>query len=149
MDLNPGFNKDDIYSTNWDVVVVGAGAAGLMTSLEIPSNLKILLLNRNTSKRSSSRWAQGGMAAVTRLEDSEDVHALDTIKAGAGLCDPEAVQMFVESAPRLVDRLVKLGMEFDRNSGTLSTTLEAAHTHRRVLHVKDRTGKAVVDFLNE
>ena len=149
MDLNTGFNKNDIYSTNWDVIVIGAGAAGLMSSLELPSNLKILLLNRNTSKRSSSRWAQGGMAAVTRIEDSEDIHALDTIKAGAGLCDPEAVQMFVESAPRLVDRLLKLGMEFDRTSGKLSTTLEAAHTHRRVLHVKDRTGKALVDVLNE
>ena len=149
MDLNNGFNKNDIYSTNWDVIVIGAGAAGLMSSLELPSNLKILLLNRNTSKRSSSRWAQGGMAAVTRIEDSEDTHAQDTIKAGAGLCDYEAVQMFVKSAPRLVDRLLKLGMEFDRTSGKLSTTLEAAHTHRRVLHVKDRTGKALVDVLNE
>ncbi len=149
MDLNTGFNKNDIYSTNWDVIVIGAGAAGLMSSLELPSNLKILLLNRNTSKRSSSRWAQGGMAAVTRIEDSEDIHANDTIKAGAGLCDSEAVQMFVQSAPRLVDRLLKLGMEFDRTSGKLSTTLEAAHTHRRVLHVKDRTGKALVDVLNE
>ena len=149
MDLNNGFQNNDIYSINWDVVVIGAGAAGLMTSLELPSKLKVLLLNRNTSKRSSSRWAQGGMAAVTRREDSVDVHALDTMKAGAGLCDPEAVQMFVESAPRLVDRLLNLGMEFDRTSGNLSTTLEAAHTHRRVLHVKDRTGKAVVDFLNE
>ena len=149
MDLNTGFNKNDIYSTNWDVIVIGAGAAGLMSSLELPANLKILLLNRDTSKRSSSRWAQGGMAAVTRIEDSEDIHANDTIKAGAGLCDSEAVQMFVQSAPRLVDRLLKLGMEFDRTSGKLSTTLEAAHTHRRVLHVKDRTGKALVDVLNE
>ncbi len=149
MDLNTGFNKNDIYSTNWDVIVIGAGAAGLMSSLELPSNLKILLLNRNTSKRSSSRWAQGGMAAVTRIEDSEDIHALDTIQAGAGLCDSEAVQMFVKSAPRLVDRLLSLGMEFDRTSGKLSTTLEAAHSHRRVLHVKDRTGKALVDVLNE
>ena len=149
MDLNTSFNKNDIYSTSWDVIVIGAGAAGLMSSLELPSNLKVLLLNRNTSKRSSSRWAQGGMAAVTRIEDSEDIHALDTIKAGAGLCDSEAVQMFVQTAPRLVDRLLKLGMEFDRTSGKLSTTLEAAHTHRRVLHVKDRTGKALVDVLNE
>ena len=105
MDLKSGLNKNDIYLTHWDVVVIGAGAAGLMTSLELPSNLKILLLNRNTSKRSSSRWAQGGIAAVTRIEDSEEIHAFDTIKAGAGLCDPDAVQMFVENAPRLVDRL--------------------------------------------
>ena len=149
MDLDTGLNKKDVYSRNWDVVVIGAGAAGLMTSLELPSNLNILLLNRNTSKRSSSRWAQGGMAAVTRIEDSEDTHALDTIKAGAGLCDHGAVQMFVENAPIVVDRLLKLGMEFDRTSGKLSTTLEAAHSHRRVLHVKDRTGKALVDVLNE
>ena len=149
MELKTGLNKNDIYLTHWDVVVIGAGAAGLMTSLELPSNLKILLLNRNTSKRSSSRWAQGGIAAVTRIEDSEEIHAFDTIKVGAGLCDPDAVQMFVENAPRLVDRLLKLGMEFDRTSGNLSTTLEAAHTHRRVLHVKDRTGKALVDVLNE
>ena len=149
MDLKTGFDKNEIYSTNWDVIVVGAGAAGLMSSLELPSNLNILLLNRNTSKRSSSRWAQGGMSAVTGVEDSQDIHALDTIKAGAGLCDHEAVQLFVQNAPRLVDRLLKLGMEFDRTAGKLSTTLEAAHTHRRVLHVKDRTGKALVDVLNE
>jgi len=149
MDFSNDLNKSDIYSTNWDVIVIGAGAAGLMSSLELPSNLKILLLNRNTSKRSSSRWAQGGMAAVTKTEDSEDIHALDTIKAGAGLCDSEAVKMFVQNAPILVERLLKLGMEFDRTSGKLSTTLEAAHTHRRVLHVKDRTGKALVDVLNE
>ncbi len=149
MDLKNGLKKNDIYSINWDVVVIGAGAAGLMTSLELPSKFNILLLNRNTSKRSSSRWAQGGMAAVTRIEDSEDSHALDTIRAGAGLCDLEAVQMFVDNAPRLVDRLLKLGMDFDRSAGNLATTLEAAHTHRRVLHVKDQTGKALVDVLNE
>ncbi len=149
MSLNIESNHNSIYSTNWDVVVIGAGAAGLMTSLELPSTLKILLLNRNTSKRSSSRWAQGGMAAVTRIEDSEDIHALDTIRAGAGLCDHQAVKMFVENAPKLIERLLKLGMEFDRSSGKLSTTLEAAHSHRRVLHVKDRTGRALVDVLND
>ena len=149
MSLNVGFNQNSIYSTNWDVIVIGSGAAGLMTSLELPSKLNVLLLNRNTSKRSSSRWAQGGIAAVTRIEDSEYIHALDTIKAGSGLCDHEAVQMFVENAPRLVERLLNLGMEFDKASGKLSTTLEAAHSHRRVLHVKDRTGKALVDVLNE
>ena len=149
MSFNRGVDNNSIYSTNWDVVVIGAGAAGLMTSLELSSKFKILLLNRNTSKRSSSRWAQGGMAAVTRVEDSEDIHAFDTIKAGGGLCDHEAVKMFVESAPELVDRLLKLGMEFDRTSGQLSTTLEAAHSFRRVLHVKDRTGKALVDVLND
>lgn len=149
MSSNISFNQNSIYSNNWDVVVIGAGAAGLMTTLELPSSLKVLLLNRNTSKRSSSRWAQGGIAAVTRIEDSEESHALDTINAGAGLCDHDAVKMFVKNAPRSVERLLKIGMDFDRDFGRLSTTLEAAHSHRRVLHVKDRTGRALVDVLND
>ncbi|WP_320675615.1 L-aspartate oxidase [Prochlorococcus sp. MIT 1300] len=133
----------------WDVVVVGAGAAGLMTCLELPKNLNVLLLNRNTSRRSSSRWAQGGIAAVTRSEDSVQSHAEDTFKAGAGLCDGDAVRLLVEEAPKCVSRLQKLGMEFDRVGNELATTLEAAHSHRRVLHVQDRTGRALVEVLED
>ncbi len=138
-----------ISSAPWDVVVIGAGAAGLMTCLELPANLKVLLLNRNTSRRSSSRWAQGGIAAVTRPEDSIESHAEDTFKAGAGLCDGEAVRMLVEEAPQCVQRLQALGMEFDRDRDHLATTLEAAHSFRRVLHVKDRTGRELVEVLQE
>ena len=138
-----------ISSNHWDVVVIGAGAAGLMACLEMPKDLKILLLNRNTSRRSASRWAQGGIAAVIRPEDSLDSHAEDTLKAGAGLCDLNAVKMFVTEAPNCVRRLESLGMEFDRFDNKLSTTLEAAHSHRRVLHVKDRTGRALVDVLED
>ena len=70
--------SDPIPSGPWDVVVIGAGAAGLMTCLDLPAELKVLLLNRNTGRRSSSRWAQGGIAAVTRKEDSAESHAEDT-----------------------------------------------------------------------
>ena len=129
--------------------LIGAGAAGLMTCLELPSNLKILLLNRNTSRRSSSRWAQGGIAAVTRAEDSATSHAQDTINAGAGLCDGDAVRLLVEQAPLCVRRLQALGMEFDREFDQLATTLEAAHSFRRVLHVQDRTGRALVEVLQD
>ncbi len=142
-------STDLIHSKTWDVVVIGAGAAGLMTCLELPSDLNVLLLNRNTSRRSSSRWAQGGIAAVTRPEDSLDSHAEDTLKAGAGLCDGDAVRLLVEEAPKCVKRLQKLGMEFDKQGSGLSTTLEAAHSHRRVLHVQDRTGRALVEVLQE
>ena len=134
---------------SWDVVIIGSGAAGLMSALEVPNNLKVLLLNRNTSKRSSSRWAQGGIAAVTRVDDSDASHAQDTFSAGVGLCDSDAVNMFVKQAPRCVERLMSLGMEFDHKDGMLSTTLEAAHSFRRVLHVKDRTGRALVEVLQE
>ncbi len=133
----------------WDVVVIGAGAAGLMSCLELHPQLKVLLLNRNTSRRSSSRWAQGGIASVTRPKDSAESHAEDTLRAGAGLCDADAVKQLVEDAPHCVERLQKLGMAFDREGDALATTLEAAHSHRRVLHVQDQTGRALVEVLQD
>ncbi len=147
--LRPPFSQEPISINTWDVIVIGAGAAGLMTCLELPSNLKVLLLNRNTSKASSSRWAQGGIASVVRPDDSFDLHAEDTLKAGDGLCDFKAVEMLVREAPGCVDRLQNLGMIFDQNSDQLATTLEAAHSRRRVLHVKDRTGRALVEVLED
>ena len=147
--LRPPFSQELIPIDNWDVIVIGAGAAGLMTSLELPTNLKVLLLNRNTSKVSSSRWAQGGIASVIRQDDSFDLHADDTLKAGDGLCDFQAVEMLVKEAPGCVDRLQNLGMIFDQSSDQLATTLEAAHSRRRVLHVKDRTGRALVEVLED
>ena len=147
--LRPPFSKNLIEFNNWDVIVIGAGAAGLMASLELPDNLNVLLLNRNTSKVSSSRWAQGGIASVIRPDDSFELHIEDTLKAGDGLCDIKAVEMLVREAPNCVDNLQRLGMIFDKNLDQLSTTLEAAHSCRRVLHVKDRTGRALVEVLED
>ena len=133
---------------HWDVIVVGGGAAGLMAALELPEGLRVLLLSKESSTpRSASRWAQGGIAAVTRPEDSFEAHVADTLRAGGGLCDPAAVEQLVREAPACVQRLLELGMDFDRNGEALSTTLEAAHSHRRVLHAQDRTGGALVDAL--
>ena len=126
---------DSIPSAPWDVVVIGAGAAGLMTCLELSPGLRVLLLNRNTGRRSSSRWAQGGIAAVTRAEDSAESHAEDTLRAGAGLCDGDAVRLLVDEAPQRVEQLQAMGMAFDREGSALATTLEAAHSHHRVLPV--------------
>jgi len=133
--------------SNWDVIVVGGGAAGLMAALELPEGLSVLLLSKDRAPRSASRWAQGGIAAVTRPEDSFESHLEDTLKAGADLCDRPAVELLVREAPACVERLLELGMDFDRQDGGLSTTLEAAHSHRRVLHAQDRTGGALVDAL--
>jgi L-aspartate oxidase len=132
----------------WDVIVVGGGAAGLMAALELPPGLRVLLLSKDhQAPRSASRWAQGGIAAVTRPEDSFASHVADTLQAGGGLCDPAAVELLVREAPACVERLLQLGMAFDRCGSELSTTLEAAHSHRRVLHAQDRTGGALVDAL--
>ena len=136
---------------SWDVVVVGSGAAGLMACLELPSHLHVLLLSKDSdpssTPRSASRWAQGGIAAVTRPNDSFQSHIDDTLVAGAGLCDLAAVERLVHDAPACVERLLELGMAFDRDGKNLSTTLEAAHSHRRVLHAQDRTGGALVEAL--
>jgi len=131
----------------WDVIVIGGGAAGLMACLELPPALTVLLLSKDSGPPSASRWAQGGIAAVTGPGDSFASHARDTIQAGAGLCDPDAVELLVHQAPACVQRLLELGMAFDREGNQLSTTLEAAHSHRRVLHAQDRTGGALVDAL--
>jgi L-aspartate oxidase len=136
---------------SWDVVVVGSGAAGLMACLELPRHLRVLLLSKDndptSTPRSASRWAQGGIAAVTRPNDSFQSHIDDTLMAGGGLCDQAAVERLVHEAPTCVERLLDLGMAFDRDGENLSTTLEAAHSHRRVLHAQDRTGGALVEAL--
>jgi L-aspartate oxidase len=140
-------NGDPLFDQPWDVVVVGGGAAGLMACLELPAHLRVLLLSKERKPRSASRWAQGGIAAVTAADDSFASHIEDTLKAGAGLCNHDAVQLLVHQAPACVERLLQLGMGFDRDGAGLSTTLEAAHSHRRVLHAQDRTGGALVDAL--
>jgi L-aspartate oxidase len=133
----------------WDVVVIGGGAAGLMACLELPAHLRVLLLSKEHAPRSASRWAQGGIAAVTRADDSFASHIEDTLRAGAGLCDRRSVELLVREAPGCVQRLLELGMAFDRHGQELSTTLEAAHSHRRVLHAQDRTGRALVEVLEQ
>ena len=142
-----GYPIPEVFSRPWDVVIVGSGAAGLMACLELPDSLDILLLTKDSLARSSSRWAQGGIAAALRPDDSTEAHFHDTLATGGGLCEPAAVRMLVEEAPRVVERLLGLGVRFDRLNGQLSCTLEAAHSQRRVLHAADHTGRAIIEVL--
>src|SRR5919199_3300158 len=131
----------------FDVLVIGAGAAGLYTALFLPEHLQVGLINKNTLPVSASDWAQGGIAAAIAPEDSAALHVQDTLVAGAGLCDLEAVKFLVEEAGACIDSLVKMGVAFDRTGPDLALTLEAAHSRRRVLHAADTTGKAVISTL--
>jgi L-aspartate oxidase len=131
----------------FDVLVIGAGAAGLYTALCLPEHLQVGLINKNTLPVSASDWAQGGIAAAIAPEDSAALHVEDTLAAGAGLCDLEAVKFLVEEASACIDSLVKMGVAFDRTGPDLALTLEAAHSRRRVLHAADTTGKAVISTL--
>ncbi|NJL00987.1 MAG: L-aspartate oxidase [Spirulinaceae cyanobacterium SM2_1_0] len=130
-----------------DVVVVGAGAAGLYAALCLPADYSVCLLTKADLQTGASDWAQGGIAAAIAPGDSPKLHFEDTLKAGAGLCDRAAVEFLVEQAPAAIARLVDLGVSFDRHGPDLALTLEAAHSKPRVLHAADTTGRAIVSVL--
>lgn len=141
---------------NFDAVVIGAGAAGLYTALSLAAKpdgisthheLQIALIAKDNLSVSASDWAQGGIAAVVADDDSPNLHADDTLKAGAGLCEPNAVAILVASAKPQIEHLLALGVDFDRHGRSLAVTLEAAHSRRRVLHAADATGRALVSTL--
>lgn len=131
----------------FDVLIVGGGAAGLYTALCLPSHFQVGLVTKDKLSLSASDWAQGGIAAAIAPEDSPSLHIEDTLRAGAGLCEPDAVKLLVERAPECIQRLVEMGVGFDRQGDTLALTLEAAHSRRRVLHAADTTGRAMVTTL--
>jgi L-aspartate oxidase len=135
--------------TYFDVLVVGSGAAGLYASLCLPPHFTIALITKNTLKTGASDWAQGGIAAAIDPLDSPHLHLEDTLKAGAGLCDRQAVEFLVEHAPDAISSLLEMGVAFDRKGKSLAMTLEAAHSRPRVLHAADTTGRAIVSTLTE
>ena len=136
-------------SNRFDVLVIGGGAAGLYAALSIPPQWRIGLVTKDTLSISASDWAQGGIAAAIGFDDAVSLHVADTLVAGAGLCDLKAVEHLASHAAQCIERLVDLGVAFDRSDGQLAMTLEAAHSRRRVLHAADTTGRAIVSILAE
>lgn len=133
----------------FDIIIVGAGAAGLYTALCLPQRLRVAIVSKDELKIGASDWAQGGVAAAIAPGDSTENHYQDTLKAGVGLCIPEAVKFLVENAASSIETLVELGVQFDRKGEELAMTLEAAHSYPRVLHAADTTGRAIVNTLTE
>lgn len=138
--------KSAIDLRTYDVVVIGAGVAGLAFSLALPDGWKVALLTKGVLGESNTRYAQGGISAAVGPDDSTRLHEEDTLVAGAGLCDPAAVRALVDGAPAAVDRLLAIGTKFDRSVSTGEILLgrEAAHSRHRVLHAGgDATGAEV------
>src|ERR687887_2089307 len=129
-----------------DVVVVGSGIAGLTAALHLrAAGLHVTVVTKVNIDDGSTRWAQGGIAAVLDPLDTPAAHAADTEVAGVGLCDPAAVRVLVEEGPTRVRELIRLGASFDRNAdGTLMLTREGGHHANRIVHAGgDATGAEV------
>lgn len=130
-------------------VVIGGGLAGLLTALHLAPEPVVLISATPLGAGSSSALAQGGIAASVGANDDPSLHAADTIAAGDGLCDEDAVRHVTEAAPAAIETLIRFGARFDRDgSGGLVAALEAAHSRRRVLHAAgDGTGRELVRAL--
>ena len=137
-------------SFDLDVAVIGSGAAGLTAALNLAGNLRIGIFSKPPSSASASRWAQGGVAAVIDKKDSFDSHVADTLTTGAGLCRESVVRDIVSNAPAAIEWLGKVGVDFDRVAdGTLALGREGGHQARRIVHVGDATGWAIVKALTK
>lgn len=133
-----------------DVIVIGAGIAGLFTAIRASEQHSVLMITKKSLLDSNTRYAQGGIAAVISEEDSPEYHLQDTLIAGAGLCDREAVDVLVHEGPKGVRSLVKMGTQFDQENGEYALTKEGAHSQRRILHANgDATGFEIVRALSE
>jgi len=132
----------------FDVIILGGGIAGLFTALELSPDLKIAILTKEKIQISNSNLAQGGIAVPLGKDDSPKLHLKDTLYAGAGLCDKDAVSVLVNEAVPCIDQLCSFGVGFDRDDADeLSLTREAAHSTDRIIHAGDSTGKKVCDKL--
>lgn len=132
-----------------DILIIGSGAAGMSLALRLPSSHRIALLTKAELNQGSTYWAQGGMAAVLDDEDTVDSHVEDTLKAGGGLCRREAVEFTVRNSKRCVEWLVDQGVDFDlQEDKEYHLTREGGHSHRRVIHAADATGRAISEVLS-
>lgn len=146
---------DQPSSFSCDVLIIGGGAAGLTLALRMASHARVTILSKSSLKLGSTYYAQGGIAAVLDTEDSEASHVEDTLIAGAGLCHRDIVEYTVGRAQECIEWLVDQGVSFSQETdgdhaniaGNYHLTKEGGHSHRRVIHAADATGKAVFETL--
>ncbi len=132
-----------------NVIVVGAGLAGLFTALKLAPMPVTIISAAPLGNGASSAWAQGGIAAAIGEGDMPEKHAADTIRAGAGIVDEKMAHLLTREAPERIEDLLRYGVPFDKDlEGKLKLSMEAAHSHRRIVRVKgDMAGKAIMASL--
>ncbi|MDA5108927.1 L-aspartate oxidase [Brevibacillus thermoruber] len=144
------FDLHSLPRVKTDVAVIGAGIAGLYTALQASEYADVVMISKKGLDDSNTRWAQGGIAAVTAKSDSPALHRQDTLIAGAGLCSYAAVEVLVHEGPERLKELIAYGTEFDKDAqGRYELTKEGAHSKRRILHAHgDATGAEIVRALS-
>ena len=134
----------------YDLVIVGGGIAGLCAALAAPDGARIVVIDKGEARAGSSPLAQGGIAAAVGPEDSPDLHAEDTIKAGAGICDEQTVRDICAGGPRAIAWLQELGCAFDLGTdGGLDLAREGGQSVARSVHWRDATGQEIVRALRK
>jgi L-aspartate oxidase len=135
----------------YDFVVIGSGIAGLSFALKAATHGSVAVVTKRTGSDTNTAWAQGGIACVTSDEDSFELHVRDTLEAGAGLCDETVVRTIVSEGPERIRELAALGLQFDKREvlgrRELDLGKEGGHSKRRVLHVRDVTGREIEETL--
>ncbi len=135
------FDARDTFHRFADVLIIGAGIAGLRAALEVPPDLSVLVVTKDRVTESNSSYAQGGIAGVRAPEDTFENHVEDTLVAGDGLCNRDVVELVVREAPHQIEKLIEFGTKFDEENGQLALTREGGHSHRRIVHaLGDSTG---------
>ncbi|MBC7246236.1 MAG: L-aspartate oxidase [Actinobacteria bacterium] len=144
------FDLDNLPAASFDLVVVGSGVAGLSTALRAARRLRVALVTKTTLTATTTKFAQGGIASALGADDSPELHFRDTIEAGKGLCEEEAVWALVREGPRRITELIEeVGAHFDTSDGHLDLTMEGGHSRRRVAHAQgDATGSELEACLN-
>ena len=136
--------------TKTDFLVIGSGIAGLSYALKVADYGEVVIITKKEDSESSTNYAQGGIAGVMGFDDSTEEHISDTIKTGCGLCHEDQVKIVVEEGPEIIKQLVEWGCLFTRNeNGSLSLGREGGHSHDRIIHADDLTGREIEKSLIE